>query len=537
MNSNRNMVNKQGIFQGVNQTMTIASLAMVSAFVLFSVLQIDLANTVYSGVKSWITTNLGWYYIGAVAVIFVFSVWVTFSQFGKVRLGKDSDRPEFNNFTWFAMLFSAAVGTGLMFWSIAEPLTYIQGNPFAEMANVGASTAEAAQIGMRITIFHWGLNAWSVYVLVGLILAYFAYRKGLPLTIRSALYPILGNRIYGPIGHAVDLLAIFSTLFGTATTLGLGVSQMNAGLNYLFGIEINSVNQLILIVIVGSIATFSAVSGLQKGIKLLSQWNVRISCILFGFFLIAGPTVYLFSTFFTNMGDYLASFIGMSLWVDPQPERQWQGWWTVFYWAWWLSWGPYVGIFIARISKGRTIRELMLGGVLASTLGAFTWITIMGGTATYLELYTASDLTSVVNENLTMVLYSTIEALNVQWLTWPMAALATLMIISWFVTSADSATLVICTILSMGGNHPPIKMRVIWGAGLGLVAGILLMAGGLEGLQAASIAAALPFSIVLIVMAYCFMKDLYTSTEYQASPQPLIKKQNKPLEPASALTK
>ena len=183
MNSNRNMVNKQGIFQGVNQTMTIASLAMVSAFVLFSVLQIDLANTVYSSVKSWITTNLGWYYIGAVAVIFVFSVWVTFSQFGKVRLGKDSDRPEFNNFTWFAMLFSAAVGTGLMFWSIAEPLTYIQGNPFAEMANVGASTAEAAQIGMRITIFHWGLNAWSVYVLVGLILAYFAYRKGLPLTI------------------------------------------------------------------------------------------------------------------------------------------------------------------------------------------------------------------------------------------------------------------------------------------------------------------------------------------------------------------
>ncbi|UUM29677.1 BCCT family transporter [Vibrio japonicus] len=537
MSSHNSMVNKQGIFRGVNQTMTIASLAMVTAFVLFSVLQIDLANTIYNGVKQWITSNFGWYYIAAVAVIFVFSVWVAFSKFGSVRLGKDTDRPEFNNFTWFAMLFSAAVGTGLMFWSIAEPLTYIQGNPFAEMAHAQANTAEAAQIGMRITIFHWGLNAWSVYVLVGLILAYFSYRKGLPLTIRSALYPILGERIYGPIGHAVDLLAIFSTLFGTATTLGLGVSQMNAGLNYLFGIEINSVNQLILIVVVGSIATFSAVSGLQKGIKLLSQWNVRISSILFGFFIIAGPTAYLFGAFFTNMGDYLNNFIAMSLWVDTNPESQWQGWWTIFYWAWWLSWGPYVGIFIARISKGRTIRELMLGAVLSSTLGAFTWITIMGGTASYVEIYGAGGLTEVVNENLTMVLYSTIEALDVQWLTWPMAALATVMIISWFVTSADSATLVICTILSMGGNHPPISMRIVWGAGLGLVAGILLVAGGLQGLQAASIAAALPFSIVLIVMGYCLMKDLYSGTEYQESPKPLVKERTQKLKPASAVSK
>lgn len=537
MISNNNMVNRKGIFRGVNQTMTIASLAMVSAFVLFSVLQIDLANTVYNGVKQWITTNFGWYYIAAVAVIFVFSVWVTFSKFGDVRLGKDTDRPEFNNFTWFAMLFSAAVGTGLMFWSIAEPLTYLQGNPFAEMAQVAPGTQEAAQIAMRITIFHWGFNAWSVYVLVGLILAYFAYRKGLPLTIRSALYPILGKRIYGPIGHAVDLLAIFSTLFGTATTLGLGVSQMNAGLNYLFGIEINSVNQLILIVVVGSVATFSAVSGLQKGIKLLSQWNVRISSILFLFFVIAGPTAYLFGAFFTNLGDYLANFVSMSLWVDPQPERQWQGWWTIFYWAWWLSWGPYVGIFIARISKGRTIRELMLGGIVSSTLGAFTWITIMGGTASFIELHGVGGLTDVVNENLTMVLYSTIEAINVHWLTWPMAALATLMIISWFVTSADSATLVICTILSMGDDHPPIRMRVVWGAGLGVVAGILLMAGGLQGLQAASIAAALPFSLVLIVMGYCLMKDLYTSTEYQASPsQDAAPKVNK-FKPAPALSK
>ncbi|MGF1878682.1 BCCT family transporter [Photobacterium frigidiphilum] len=518
MISSNKMVNQHGFFKGVNQTITVASLSMVLAFVLFSVVQIDLANSVYSGVKQWITSNLSWYYIAIVSAIFVFSVWVTFSKFGNIRLGKDTDRPEFNNFTWFAMLFSAAVGTGLMFWSIAEPLTYIQGNPFAEMANVAANTPDAAQIGMRITTFHWGLSAWSVYVLVGLILAYFAYRKGLPLTIRSALYPILGERIYGPIGHAVDMLAIFSTLFGTATTLGLGVSQMNAGLNYLFGIEINSMNQLILIVVVGSIATFSAVSGLQKGIRLLSEWNIRISLVLFAFFLIAGPTAYLFGSFFTNMGDYLSNFISMSLWVDPEPERQWQGWWTIFYWGWWLSWGPYVGIFIARISKGRTVKELMLGGILSSTLGAFTWITIMGGTATYLELYSANDLVSVVNQNLTMVLYSTIEAINVSWLTWPMAALATIMIISWFVTSADSATLVMCTILSMGDKNPPVKMRVIWGAGLAAVAGILLVAGGLEGLQAASIAAALPFSLVLVVMAYCLVKDLYTSTEYQEIP-------------------
>lgn len=496
------------LFAGVNPTMAISSILMVFVFLLFTVTNAELANTIYTATKSWIEGSLGWYYVAVVSSVLFFTFWVGFSRFGNLRLGADDERPEFSNFSWFAMLFSAAIGTGLLFWSIAEPLTHMQGNPYMDMAGVEAGTMEAAQIALRITMFHWGLHGWCIYIIVGLILAYFSYRHGLPLTIRSALYPIFGERIYGPIGHAVDLLAIFSTLFGSATTLGLGVSQMNAGLSYIFGWEISTTNQLLLIAGTSVVATLSAVSGVRKGILWLSEWNIRLSTILFLFLLLAGPTVFLLGLYATSVGDYLAHFIPMGLWTDSNPERQWQGWWTIFYWGWWLSWGPFVGMFIARISRGRTVRQVVVGGMLASTLGAFLWIVIMGGTGLHLQL-SGVDLSSVATSDLTMVLYKTIEALNVPWATLPMAGLATLMIVSWFVTSADSATLVICTILSMGNDNPPQAYRIIWGMGLGALAGVLLLAGGLQGLQAATIAAALPFSLVLIAMCYCLVKALH----------------------------
>lgn len=504
----KKMLADKGLFLGVHPGMGIASKAMVLAFVLFTIMNVDFANGIYSDVKSWIQATLSWYYVTVVSLVLFFSIWVAFSRFGNLRLGKDDEKPEFGFFTWFSMLFSCAIGTGILFWSIAEPIFHFQGNPFMDMAGIATGTAEAAQMAMRITLFHWGLHGWAIYIIVGLILAYFTYRRGLPLTIRSALYPLIGNRIYGPIGHAVDLLAIFSTLFGTATTLGLGVSQMNAGLNYLFGLEISTTTQVILIAIISVIGTLSAVSGVEKGIKFLSIWNMRISAILILFFLLAGPTVFLLGLFTTSVGDYIWNLIPMGFWTDPNPESQWQGWWTIFYWGWWLSWGPLVGMFIARISRGRTIRQFLLTALIIPPLGGFLWIVIFGGTALHIELYGAGGIVDAVNNNMTLALYQTIEAIGVESLTWPMAALATFMIITWFVTSADSGTLVICTILSVGDRNPPQRFRIIWGLGLGAVAAVLLMAGGLKALQTASVAAALPFSVVLIFMCVALVKGL-----------------------------
>lgn len=523
------LLRKRGLFSGTHAGMGIAAIAMILAFVLFTVLNVDLANTVYNDIKQWIQHTLNWYYIGVVSSVLFFSIWVAFSRYGKLRLGPDDEPPEFSFFAWFAMLFSCAIGVGILFWSIAEPLTHLQGNPFIKMEGIAPNTPEAAQVALRITLFHWGIHGWSIYIMVGLMVSYFTYRRGLPLTIRSTLYPLLGDKIYGPIGHAVDLLAVFSTLFGTATALGLGASQMNAGLNYLFGIEVSTTTQLILIAVIALIATISTLSGLEKGIRLLSVWNIRISAVLVAFFILAGPTVYLCGLMVTSLGDYAAHAIPMGLWTNPDPNDPWQGWWTLFYWGWWLSWGPLVGLFIARISRGRTIREFLLTALTIPVLGGFVWIIAFGGTALHIELYGAGGLVDAVNQDMTTALFKTIEALNVGWLTQPMAAIAVIMIMTWFVTSADSGTLVICTILSLGDRHPPLRFRAIWGLILGATAGVLLLAGGLKALQTATIAAALPFSIVLLAMGVALVRGFrdeasgitYTAHDMAHSTKPL----------------
>ena len=505
----KKMLADKGFFLGVHPGMGIASKAMVLAFVLFTVMNVDLANGVYSDIKNWIQSTLNWYYVTVVSLVLFFSVWVAFSRFGDLRLGKDDEKPEFGFFTWFSMLFSCAIGVGILFWSIAEPIFHFQGNPFIEMAGIEAKTAEAAQVAMRITLFHWGLHGWAIYIIVGLALAYFTYRRGLPLTIRSALYPLLGDRIYGPMGHAVDMLAIFSTLFGTTTTLGLGVSQMNAGLNYLFDIEISTTTQIILIAVISVVGTLSAVSGVEKGIRLLSVWNIRISLVLIGFFLLAGPTVFLLGMFATSVGDYMWNLIPMGFWTDPNPESQWQGWWTIFYWGWWIAWAPFVGMFIARISKGRTIREFVLGVLVAPTILSTFWITVFGNSAIFLELHGSGGVVEAVNNDITMALFKTIELMvSNELLVIAMAAICTFMLVTYFVTSADSATLVICTLVSMGDEHPPARYRVFWGMAIGAVAAVLLFAGGLKALQTASIVAALPFSVIALMATYGLYKSL-----------------------------
>ncbi|MBR7889677.1 BCCT family transporter [Marinomonas sp. A79] len=501
-------VSPSGLWLGTNKFMCIASSLMVFAFVMFAVTDVTFSNKVFNAFNGWITTNLSWYYIAVVSGVLGFSIWVALSRFGKIRLGRDDESPEFGFVAWFSMLFSCAIGTGLLFWSIGEPIMHMQGNPFMTMEGIQPNTVEAAQMAIKITMFHWGLHGWSVYILVGLCLAYFSYRRGLPLTVRSGLYPLLGERINGPIGHAVDLLAIFSTLFGTATTLGLGVSQMNAGLNYLFGMSISTQSQLILIAVVTLVATLSALSGVGRGIKTLSIWNIRLSVLVIVFFVVAGPTVFLLDLAVSSVGDYAVSFVAMGFWVDLNPEGQWQGWWTIFYWGWWLSWGPLVGMFIARISRGRTIRQFMLSALIIPPLGGFIWIVVFGGTALHIDLFQGGHLTQVVNDDITQALYSTIEALGVESLTGPVALLSTILIVTWFVTSADSGTLVISTIISQGSAHPPKWLRLAWGVGLGVVSAVLLLAGGLDALKTASIIAAFPFSIILVFMCWALAKGL-----------------------------
>jgi choline/glycine/proline betaine transport protein len=416
---------------------------------------------------------LKWYYIGIVAIFLFFCLWLAFSRYGNLRLGDDDSRPEYSNFSWFAMLFSAGMGIGLVFWSIAEPIYHFQSNPFISEG----LTAEAAQVAMRLTFFHWGLHPWAIYVVVGLSLAYFSYRKKLPLTIRSALYPLIGKKMYGPIGHAVDVLAVFGTVFGVATSLGLGVTQMNTGLNTMFGMEVSLSNQIILIAVISAIATLSVVSGVGKGVKILSEVNMWLTIGILVFLLCFGPTRYLLGSVLQSTGDYLGNVLSLSTWTDANENSQWQSWWTAFYWGWWMSWAPFVGMFIARISKGRTIREFIIGVLLVPTMLGFIWLTLFGGTAIYLELFhqitnEAGELVAAVGQagivdavkaDVTQALYVTIDKLDAGFMGTIAAFMATLLIATYFITSSDSGTLVVTTILSMGDENPPVAHRVAWG--------------------------------------------------------------------------
>lgn len=510
---NKPLQYESGWLTGTNPVMSVGSGVLVLGFLLFTVIDPAFANSVYTGIKDFIATDLSWYYIGFMSFVLFLVVWLVFSRYGNIRLGKDTDRPEFSLFSWFSMLFGAGIGIGILFWSIAEPIYHFQGNPF--VAGSQQQTVEAAQVAMRISIFHWGLHGWALFGLAGLILAYFSYRKGLPLSIRSSLYPIFGDRIYGPVGHVADLLAVFGTVFGIATSLGLGAQQMNAGLNYLLGVEVSTGTQIALIAIISVIATASVMSGLHKGIRLLSEWNMWLTVLILGLFIIVGPTAYLLGALVTNVGDYLVHAVELGFWVNPDPQgQQWQGSWTIFYWGWWIAWAPFCGIFIARISKGRTIREFVLGVLVAPTLLAAVWITVFGNTAMYLELFGAGGVVEAVNQDTTMALFATIELMTgSQALITLMAGICTVMLVTYFVTSADSATLVICTLISMGDEHPLARYRVFWGAAIGAVAAVLLLAGGLQALQTATVVAALPFSFILIMAIYGLLTSLRAETQ------------------------
>lgn len=503
---NKNTAAKTSMLMKNFSVMSTLSPFIVVAFLLFSILRPNYASDLFNQARDFITADLSWYYIGLMNFYLLFIITIAISKYGRIRLGGENDKPEFGYFSWLSMLFGAGMGIGILFWSIAEPITHFQNNPFLEQA----STTEASQIAMRLTMLHWGLHGWALYAAVGLILSYFAYRKGLPLTISASLYPILGDRIYGPIGKMADLLAVLGTVFGVATSLGLGAQQMNSGLSSLMGLEVSVSTQITLIIGISIIATISALSGVNRGIRLLSELNMQLTGVILGLFLVFGPTIYLLSSFAGNIADYIVNLPRLGTWVNTDPDEQWQASWTIFYWGWWIAWSPFCGIFIARISKGRTIREFIFGVLLAPTLLTLFWITVFGNTALHIELFGNGGIVSAVNMDTTTALFTTIKLMNLGKILATLAAsICTLMLITYFVTSADSATLVICTLVTGGQRNPSPVTRIFWGGSIGAVAAVLLYSGGLSALQTASIVTALPFSIILVLATYGLCKSLY----------------------------
>ncbi|MCW5724785.1 MAG: BCCT family transporter [Maricaulaceae bacterium] len=488
---------RSGLLKGLNPTVAIVSMTLVMVFLLFGVLRAETAASVFDAMRDGIIAGLSWFYVMLVALVLGFVIWLALSRHGRIRLGAEGEKPEFGLLSWFAMLFAAGMGIGLVFWSIAEPLTHFQGNPFV----AEAGSPQAAQTAMRLTFFHWGLHPWAIYAFVGACFAYFSFRRGLPLTVRSAFHPLLGERIYGPAGHAIDILAIFATTFGVATSLGLGAAQINAGLERLTGLPLSTQSQLAIIAVITLVVMGSVVSGVTRGIRLLSNFNLVLAAALVAFVLLAGPTLYVVELFVQSIGDYLQNVVWLSFWTGAHENTGWQGAWTTFYWGWWISWAPFVGMFIARISRGRTIREFVAGVLLAPTLVTFFWMSVMGGTALGLTLDGETAIAAAVERNVALSLYETIAVLDPGAIGTGFALLATVLVAVFFITSADSGTLVVNTLLSGGDTRPPRIHRLIWGAGIGAIAGALLPAGGLGALQAAAISAALPFALIMVLMA------------------------------------
>ncbi len=472
---------------------------VIGLFVILGVFFTEATEVLFDAVQSGIINNFGWFYILSVAFFLFFVVVLFFSPWGSIKLGEDDSEPEYSYLSWFAMLFSAGMGIGLVFWSVAEPMFYFLDSPTAEN-----QTAEAASEAMRLTFFHWGVHAWAIYIVVGLSLAYFSFRKGLPLSIRSAFHPLLGDRIHGPIGHVIDVLAIFGTVFGVATSLGLGVMQVAAGLDYLLdlGMEDAIGLQLGLIAVITLVATGSVVAGLDKGIRRLSNFNMTVAVILVLFVFTVGPTVFILNNWVENTGNYLQSLVGATFWIDAWGDGEWHGSWTLFYWGWWIAWSPFVGMFIARVSRGRTIREF-IGGVLLVP-AAFTtfWLTTFGNSGLLRQLSGEGGFSGMAAEEM---LFALLQGFPLSAVT---SILAMIVIIAFFVTSSDSGSLVIDMLASGGNPDPPTIQRVFWALLEGLVAGVLLWAGGLGALQTAAIATGLPFAAVLVVMCISLLMAL-----------------------------
>lgn len=474
---------------------------IVLIFLLIGIIFPKDAALIFEQLQNWVIKSFGWFYILSVALFFFAVVYLALSRYGNLKLGPDDSEPDYPYLTWMAMLFAAGMGIGLMFFAVAEPLQHFSAPPSGL-----ASTVESAHQAQIITFFHWGVHAWAVYAVVGLSLAYFCFRYNLPLTIRSGLYPLFGKRIEGWIGDSVDIFAVCGTLFGIATSMGLGVLQINAGLEHLFGWPQETWLQIILIVVVTALATLSVVSGLDVGIRRLSELNLLVAIALMLFVLAVGPTAFLMNAFVQNIGGYLDNFFARSFSTQAFRGQSWMKAWTLFYWAWWIAWSPFVGMFIARISRGRTVREFVLGVLLVPTVFTFFWMTVFGNTAIFLDMgVAAGQLAQDAAANASVALFEFLEYLPWSNVT---STLAIILVAIFFVTSADSGSLVIDTLAAGGVEDAPVWQRIYWCALEGTAASLLLLAGGLTALQTVTLVSALPFAIIMFLLILGLFKGM-----------------------------
>ncbi|MFT7468403.1 MAG: choline/carnitine/betaine transport [Candidatus Pseudothioglobus sp.] len=496
-------------------TVTLASVAVLFMFILLTLMFNNDASAVFKLVLAEITGKAGWFLILVTNIFIIAALYFALGKFGKIRIGGKDAVPEFSTVGWYSMLLSAGMGIGLMFWSVGEPMFHYS-EPSPMFGDIAALTPEAAQAAMGVTYFHWGLHPWSVYAVVGLGLAFFAYNRGLPLTIRSIFYPLLGDKIYGFWGNLIDILSVLATLVGLATSLGLGVQQINAGLFHLFGMVISTTTQVVLIALITSIATLSVIAGLDSGVKFLSQLNMILAALFMFFLLLVGPTIFILDGFTQNLGFYLTILPELTLWTETFRSTNWQASWTLFYWAWWISWSPFVGMFIARISKGRTVREFLFGVILIPTLLSFIWMSVLGSTALYLQTTGAIDLVSAVNNDVATAMFVMLEGLPMSGI---LSFVAIILVTVFFVTSSDSGSLVVDHLTSGGKLASPVQQRIFWAIMEGAIASVLLVGGGLDTLRAASVSTGLLFAGVILVGVYSLYmglsRELYVETAVQ----------------------
>ncbi len=481
------------------------SAVICAIFVVWTIATPEGMQAIFDVLFNFFITNLGWFYLICVSLFLIFCIVLALSKYGKIKLGKEEEDPEYSRMSWFAMLFSAGMGVGLVFWGAAEPIYHFAGCPFAE-----SGTPEAAAIAMRTTFFHWGLHPWAIYGVVAMSLAYFQFRKGLPALMSSTLHPLLGDEgIKGPVGKTVDIITVVVTLFGVATSLGLGAMQVTTGMNILVGTPNTTTMSIVFIVVVTLLFTVSAVTGIKRGIKWLSNINMVIAVVLTTFILVVGPTRYLLNMFTDSLGSYFQNIVWLSFFTDSQgvvAERtgyDWIGAWTVFYWAWWLTWAPFVGSFIARISKGRTVKEFVIGILVAPTLLSFIWFTLMGGSAIHSDLFGVGGVAEATFNDVTTAVFATFANYP---LTGLLSFLAMLMVTIFFITSADSATFVVGMFTSGGELEPKTGLKIVWGVFEGAIAATLLLAGGLSAVQTVSFTVGLPFMVLMLFMMYSLFK-------------------------------
>ncbi|MBS3770817.1 MAG: BCCT family transporter [Bacteroidales bacterium] len=487
------------------------SFILVVAIIAFAVISPDQFDHLSAAVYEGIIDHFGWLYTIAPFVFLVFSLVLAFSKYGKVKLGKQHEKPQYNYFAWFSMLFAAGMGIGLIFWGVSEPLIHYANPP----SGIAQSSSDAARFAMRYSFFHWGLQPWAIYIVVSLSIAYFCFRRGMPSLISSALYPVFGERIHGAIGYAVDILAVFAVVFGVATSLGLGTMQISSGLAYVFSAIPDALQTWFVIIgVVTGLYMVSALRGLDRGIQVLSRGNILIAGLLLLCMFLIGPTTFILNILTSTTGEYFSSLLSMSLSSNPFEGYEWTKQWTLFFWATWISWSPFVGLFVASISRGRTIREFVLGALFVPSLLTFIWFAVFGGAAFEIEIHRGIEIAAATAEHISTGLFNVLTHYP---FSWALTGIALILLVVFFVTSADSSTLVLSMLTSKGDLNPPVHRKILWGILQSTVAAILLAIGGLYALRNMAVSSALPFTIVMLFLCYSLWKALSYEYHYERS--------------------